>query len=170
MKPQKKMRPIHPGEVLREDFLAPLQITLHALAIAPRVPASRMNDIVLERRGLTVHSRKMSEERNQKDASDRGERTPNLLVTATIVVICVAAYFLFDWFVDLIFEGLPHAFQNLLIFVGVMLILVDWLRRGVNWIERDWEQIQKEKKAALERDLKNQTGNVQISEIKDAER
>ena len=54
MKPQNKMRPIHPGEVLREDFLAPLQMTPHALAIALRVPASRMNDIVLERRGVTL--------------------------------------------------------------------------------------------------------------------
>ena len=54
MKPQNKMRAIHPGEVLREDFLAPLQMTPHALAIALRVPASRVNDIVLERRGVTL--------------------------------------------------------------------------------------------------------------------
>jgi len=54
MKPQNKMRPIHPGEVLREDFLTPLQMTPHALAIALRVPASRINDIVLERRGVTL--------------------------------------------------------------------------------------------------------------------
>ena len=54
MKPQNKMRPIHPGEVLREDFLAPLQMSPHALAIALRVPASRVNDIVLERRGVTL--------------------------------------------------------------------------------------------------------------------
>ena len=54
MKPQNKMRPIHPGEVLREDFLVPLQMTPHALAIALRVPASRMNDITLERRSVTL--------------------------------------------------------------------------------------------------------------------
>ena len=54
MKPKNKMRPIHPGEVLREDFLVPLQMTPHALAIALRVPASRVNDIVLERRGVTL--------------------------------------------------------------------------------------------------------------------
>ena len=54
MKPQNKMRAIHPGEVLREDFLAPLQMSPHALAIALRVPASRVNDIVLERRGVTL--------------------------------------------------------------------------------------------------------------------
>ena len=51
MKPQNKMRPIHPGELLREDFLVPLQMTPHALAIALRVPASRINDITLERVG-----------------------------------------------------------------------------------------------------------------------
>jgi addiction module HigA family antidote len=49
-----KMRPIHPGEVLREEFLVPLNMTPHALAMALRVPASRVNDIVLERRGITA--------------------------------------------------------------------------------------------------------------------
>ena len=54
MKPKNKMRPIHPGEILREDYLAPLGLTPHALAVAMRVPASRINDIVLERRGVTL--------------------------------------------------------------------------------------------------------------------
>ncbi len=49
-----KMRPIHPGEVLREEFLVPLDMTPHALAMALRVPASRVNDIVLERRSVTA--------------------------------------------------------------------------------------------------------------------
>lgn len=48
------MRPIHPGETLREDYLKPLGMSAHALAIALRVPPSRINDIVLERRGVTV--------------------------------------------------------------------------------------------------------------------
>ncbi len=48
-----RMRPIHPGEVLREDFLAPLGMTAHALATALRVPAPRINDIVRERRAVT---------------------------------------------------------------------------------------------------------------------
>lgn len=48
-----KMRPIHPGEVLREEFLAPLGITAHALAQALRVPAPRVNDLVRGRRGVT---------------------------------------------------------------------------------------------------------------------
>ncbi len=48
------MRAIHPGEVLREDVLAELGITPHALAMALRVPASRVNDIVLERRAMSA--------------------------------------------------------------------------------------------------------------------
>jgi antitoxin HigA-1 len=47
------MRPVHPGEVLREDFLKPLQMSAHALSKALHVPAGRINDIVLERRGVT---------------------------------------------------------------------------------------------------------------------
>ena len=47
------MRPVHPGEILREDFLTPLGMSPHALSMALRVPASRINDIVLERRGVT---------------------------------------------------------------------------------------------------------------------
>ena len=48
------MRAIHPGEVLREEFLEPLKMTPHALAVALRVPASRVNDIALERRAITA--------------------------------------------------------------------------------------------------------------------
>ena len=48
-----KMRPIHPGEILREEYLAPLGISAHALAMALRVPAPRINDIVRERRTVT---------------------------------------------------------------------------------------------------------------------
>jgi antitoxin HigA-1 len=48
------MRPIHPGEILREEFLTPLGISANALSKALHVPASRMNDIVLERRGITA--------------------------------------------------------------------------------------------------------------------
>ena len=52
--PTNRMRPIHPGEVLREEFLVPLGISPHALALALRVPASRINDLVLERRAVTA--------------------------------------------------------------------------------------------------------------------
>ncbi|MFC1688641.1 HigA family addiction module antitoxin [Pseudomonadota bacterium] len=48
-----KMRPIHPGEILREEFLVPLGMSANALAIALRVPAPRVNDVVLERRAIT---------------------------------------------------------------------------------------------------------------------
>ena len=48
------MRPVHPGEVLREDYLAPLGMTPNALAKRLHIPASRINDIVLERRGISA--------------------------------------------------------------------------------------------------------------------
>jgi addiction module HigA family antidote len=48
-----KMRPIHPGEILREEYLVPLGMSAHALAMALRVPAPRINDIVRERRAVT---------------------------------------------------------------------------------------------------------------------
>src|SRR5688500_2580791 len=48
------MRPVHPGEVLREDFLVPLGMSANALAKALKVAAPRINDIVRERRGITA--------------------------------------------------------------------------------------------------------------------
>ena len=48
------MRPVHPGEVLREDFLVPLGTNANALAKALHVPAPRINDIVRERRGVSA--------------------------------------------------------------------------------------------------------------------
>ena len=48
------MRPVHPGEVLREDFLVPLGMSANALAKALNVPAPRINDIVRERRGISA--------------------------------------------------------------------------------------------------------------------
>jgi addiction module HigA family antidote len=53
MNPSNKMRPIHPGEVLREEFLLPLGVSAHALAMELKVPAPRINDIVRERRSIT---------------------------------------------------------------------------------------------------------------------
>jgi addiction module HigA family antidote len=52
--PKNGMRAVHPGEVLREDFLKPLGMSANALSKALRVPASRINDIVLERRAVSV--------------------------------------------------------------------------------------------------------------------
>lgn len=48
------MRPVHPGEILREDYLIPLGMSANALAKALNVPAPRINDIVRERRGVTA--------------------------------------------------------------------------------------------------------------------
>jgi len=48
------MRPVHPGEILREEFLAPLGMSANALAMRLRVPAPRINDLVRERRGVSV--------------------------------------------------------------------------------------------------------------------
>ena len=45
---------LHPGEVLREEFLKPLGMSVYELARELRVPAPRINDIVLERRGITA--------------------------------------------------------------------------------------------------------------------
>ena len=48
------MRPVHPGEVLREDCLAPLGMSVNALAVALGVPATRSHEIVKERRAITA--------------------------------------------------------------------------------------------------------------------
>jgi addiction module HigA family antidote len=45
---------IHPGEFLREDFMKPLSLSINALALALRVPATRISEIVNERRGITA--------------------------------------------------------------------------------------------------------------------
>jgi addiction module HigA family antidote len=49
-----RLPPIHPGEILREEFLAPLGMSANELALALRVPATRINDIVNEKRGITA--------------------------------------------------------------------------------------------------------------------
>ena len=56
MNPTNKMRPIHPGEVLREEFLVPLGVNAHALAMELKVPAPRINYIVRERRSITPNT------------------------------------------------------------------------------------------------------------------
>lgn len=48
------MRPVHPGEILREDYLVPLEMSANALARALHVPAPRINDVVRERRGVSA--------------------------------------------------------------------------------------------------------------------
>lgn len=48
------MRPIHPGEVLREEFLVPLDMSANKLAQAIEVPANRITELVAERRSMTA--------------------------------------------------------------------------------------------------------------------
>ena len=45
---------VHPGAILREEFLKPMGLSAYALAKRLLVPAPRINDIVLERRGITA--------------------------------------------------------------------------------------------------------------------
>jgi addiction module HigA family antidote len=49
-----RMPPLHPGEMLREDFMKPLGLSSNALAIELRVPVTRISEIVRERRGITA--------------------------------------------------------------------------------------------------------------------
>ena len=50
----KKIRPIHPGETLREDFLKPLKLSVNRLAMHLHVPVTRINEIVNCRRAITA--------------------------------------------------------------------------------------------------------------------
>jgi addiction module HigA family antidote len=49
-----RMRAVHPGEILREEYLVPLGLSANALALALSVPATRIHEIVKERRGITA--------------------------------------------------------------------------------------------------------------------
>ncbi len=51
---EKLMDPVHPGEILREDFMKPLRLTVNKLALDLHVPATRMAEIVHERRRITA--------------------------------------------------------------------------------------------------------------------
>lgn len=52
--PKNGMRPIHPGEVIREDFMVPLGLSANALAKALNVSTPRINDVVRGRRGVSA--------------------------------------------------------------------------------------------------------------------
>ena len=52
-KNEKLLPPIHPGEILREDFLKPLQLSMNKLAMDLHVPVTRIAEIIHERRGIT---------------------------------------------------------------------------------------------------------------------
>ncbi|MCP4424934.1 MAG: HigA family addiction module antidote protein [Chloroflexi bacterium] len=53
-KPINRMPAVHPGEILREDYLIPLGMSVNALAMALGVPATRIHEIVKERRSITA--------------------------------------------------------------------------------------------------------------------
>ena len=46
--------PVHPGEMLREEFMEPLGISINGLALELHVPVTRISEIVNERRGITA--------------------------------------------------------------------------------------------------------------------
>jgi antitoxin HigA-1 len=52
----RRLPPVHPGEILRDEFLAPMGISVYELAHAIKVPRSRANDIVRGRRALSTDS------------------------------------------------------------------------------------------------------------------
>jgi len=53
MKKKRKSKPLHPGEILREDFMKPYRLRMNKLALDLRVPVTRIADIVAERRGIS---------------------------------------------------------------------------------------------------------------------
>ena len=52
--PKTKLSPVHPGEVLSEEFLKPMELSQNRLALDIGVPPRRINEIVLEKRGITA--------------------------------------------------------------------------------------------------------------------
>lgn len=50
----KKLKPVHPGEILLEEFMKPLGLSMNRVALDLRVPVTRIADIVNERRGITA--------------------------------------------------------------------------------------------------------------------
>ena len=50
----RKLKPVHPGEILREEFMRPLGLSMNRIALDLRVPVTRIADIAGERRGITA--------------------------------------------------------------------------------------------------------------------
>ncbi len=50
----KKLKPVHPGEILREEFMQPFGLSMNRMALDLRVPVTRIADIVNERRGISA--------------------------------------------------------------------------------------------------------------------
>lgn len=55
-KSTKLQSPVHPGEILREDFMKPLELSINRLALELHVPATRIGEIVNERRRITAET------------------------------------------------------------------------------------------------------------------
>ena len=54
MPKSRRLPPVHPGEILREDLMAPLGLSINGLARDLRVPVTRMSEIVNARRSITA--------------------------------------------------------------------------------------------------------------------
>jgi addiction module HigA family antidote len=52
----KKLKPVHPGEILHEEFMEPLGLSMNKLSLELRVPLTRIADIVNGRRSVTADS------------------------------------------------------------------------------------------------------------------
>ena len=50
----RRLPPVHPGEILRDEFLTPMELSVYRLARALKISRPRLNDIVLGRRGVTT--------------------------------------------------------------------------------------------------------------------
>ena len=50
----RKLNPLHPGEILQKEFLEPMGLSQNKLSMALHVPARRINEIVLGKRGITA--------------------------------------------------------------------------------------------------------------------
>ncbi len=51
-----RLAPVHPGEVLRHDFMEPAAVSAHALSLSLRVPANRISSILAGRRAVTAET------------------------------------------------------------------------------------------------------------------
>src|SRR5216683_6897006 len=52
----RKVKPVHPGEILREEFMVPLNLSMNKMAMDLRVPVTRIADIVNEHRRITAYT------------------------------------------------------------------------------------------------------------------
>ncbi len=51
---RKALKPVHPGEILREEFMRPLGLSMNRLALDLRVPITRIAEVIHERRAITI--------------------------------------------------------------------------------------------------------------------